>query len=73
MLDDIIKKSNFIEYKKRIEVEQELESYKNIIDELEKWVKKNLDEINAYFDNTPFGAEDTYKEVLDKLKELKGE
>lgn len=43
----------------------------NIINELEKWLTKNLDDIYAYFENTPFGIEDTYKEVLNKLKELK--
>lgn len=45
----------------------------NIIDELEKWLRKNINDINAYFENTPFGVEDTYKEVLDKLKALKEE
>ena len=43
----------------------------NIITELEKWLRKNINDINTYFENTPFGVEDTYKEVLDKLKELK--
>lgn len=59
------------EYKQK--KEKELDKYKNIVDELEKWLTKNISEINAYFDNTPFGVEDTYKEILDKLKELKGE
>ena len=56
---------------------------KNIIDELEKWLRKNINDINAYFENSPFGVdatykevfgvEATYKEVLDKLQELKEE
>ena len=50
---------------------EEIDRLNNIINELEKWLRKNINDINAYFENTPFGIEDTYKEVLDKLKELK--
>lgn len=51
--------------------EDEIDRLNNIINELEKWLRKNINDINGYFENTPFGVEETYKEVLDKLKELK--
>ena len=50
---------------------EEIDRLNNIINELEKWINKNINDINTYFENTPFGVEDTYKEVLDKLKALK--
>lgn len=57
--------------KLRDEDAEELKKKDNTITELQKWLVKNLDDIHSYFENTPFGVEDTYKEVLDKLKELK--
>ena len=50
----------------------EIERLNNIINELEKYLQENINNIYTYFDNTPFGVEETYKEVLSKLQELKG-
>ncbi len=47
--------------------QQELERYKNIIDELEKWLKETVDDCSSIY------ATEQYECVLDKLKELKGE
>ena len=49
----------------------EIERLNNIINELEKYLQENINNIYTYFDNTPFGVEETYKEVLSKLQELK--
>lgn len=57
---------------KIFELEQENEKLNNIINELEKYLQENINNIYAYFDNAPFGVEETYKEVLSKLQELKG-
>ena len=54
------------------EKDKEMERLNNIINELEKYLQENINNIYAYFDNTPFGVEETYKEVLSKLQELKG-
>ena len=44
--------------------QQELDKYKNIVDELEKWLKAN---------NEHFTEALPFRETLRKLKELKGE
>jgi predicted metallo-beta-lactamase superfamily hydrolase len=46
--------------------QQEIDKYKNIVDELEKW-------LNETQINSPFIDEETIMEVRSKLKELKGE
>lgn len=51
-----------IEYKKRMEIQQELDKYKNIADELEKYF---IDMFNRTQDTK-------YLDDLQKLKELKG-
>lgn len=49
---------------------QELERYKNIIDELEKWLEDNIEYgDDDYYDMKSAGVES----ALNKLKELKGE
>lgn len=45
-------------------VKQELDKYKNIVDELEKWLKAN---------DEHFAEALPFRETLRKLKELKGE
>lgn len=54
------------------EANKEIERLNNIINDLEKYLQENINNIYAYFDNAPFGVEETYKEVLSKLQELKG-
>lgn len=47
--------------KKYEEKEQKIDRLNNILDELEKWLKENIDDMKY----------STYDDVLDKLKELK--
>ena len=54
------------------EANKEIERLNNIINDLEKYLQENINNIYAYFDNAPFGVEETYKEVLSKLQELEG-
>ena len=49
----------------------EIERLNNIINELEKWLNKNIGDIIKYFDNAPFGEEEAYRNTLRKLQELK--
>lgn len=62
-----------IEYKKRIVTEQELERYKNIIDELEKYLNEVMESYGYETDITDRIEKMTIKNILRKLKELKGE
>ena len=55
-----------------MKIANERDRLNNIINELEKYLQENINNIYTYFDNTPFGVEETYKEVLSKLQELKG-
>ena len=57
-----------IEYKKRIEIQQELDQYKNNWEELKKWVKEQDDEHQPYYGTYEYNGE--YEDVLDKMKEL---
>ena len=58
-----------IEYKKRMEIQQELERYKNIIDELETYLQRKYCEYVDMESNDAF----VISLVLDNLRELKGE
>ena len=52
------------------QLEQELDKYKNIVDELERWLEDNIEYgDDDYYDMKAMGVES----ALNKLKELKGE
>lgn len=53
------------------QLEQELERYKNIIDELERYIKTEA-KIEIYGDKTGLRTFVDGQDLLDKLKELKG-
>ena len=73
------------EYDKYINQGEEIERLNNIINELEKWLESEIDRITKLKSPKrrsipPYGEENyyyenmilRYKEVLDKLRELKG-
>ena len=66
-----IRKQKIIEENKILkELQQELERYKNIVDELERWLEDNIEYgDDDYYDMKAMGVES----ALNKLKELKGE
>lgn len=67
--DKLQKKYNIL-LKEKNKAVQELERYKNIIDELEKWLEDNIEYgDDDYYDMKSAGVES----ALNKLKELKGE
>lgn len=54
-------------------LEQELDKYKNIVDELEKYLNEVMESYGYETDITDRIEKVTIKNILNKLKELKGE
>lgn len=69
-----------IEYKKRMKIQQELERYKNIIDEFDKWLVLQRDNLDKRVDEMETDDKNMaranhyafiYNRVIDRLKNLK--